>query len=74
MSRFILIFFVFYSYDIYSQIIFTEFPLDYQLYGRNLETNYGEIKLSGEINYSNFNYEKISALVKEMIYHMNINQ
>ena len=49
--------------NVYSQIIFTDFPKDYQLVGRNQQTNIGQFNISGIINYTTFNYNKISLII-----------
>ena len=45
-----LICFLIVSYFSYSQIYFSSFPEEKQLIGRNLSTNKGLIKISGEVN------------------------
>ena len=53
---FIFLFFSFFSIE--SQVVFNEVPMDRQLYGRDLETNYGLIKISGYVNAGdNYNLE-----------------
>ena len=38
------------TYFLTSQITFTNAPKDKQLFGRDLQTNYGTIQISGEVN------------------------
>ena len=37
-----------------AQVIFENKPIEKQLYGRDLETNYGLIKVSGYVNAASF--------------------
>ena len=41
------------SFLVISQISFTSIPKDKQLFGRDLQTNYGTIEISGEVNIGN---------------------
>tara|TARA_Y100000766_G_C18911852_1_gene608763 strand:+ start:321 stop:3149 length:2829 start_codon:yes stop_codon:yes gene_type:complete len=55
---------IFIANNIFSQIIFTDLPKDYQLVGRNQQTNIGQFNVSGVVNYTTFDYNKISLILK----------
>ena len=75
MRIYLTLFLIFIANNIFSQIIFTDLPKDYQLVGRNQQTNIGQFNVSGVVNYTTFDYNKnISYSKKEIILFTNTNQ
>ena len=64
MRIYLTLFLIFIANNIFSQIIFTDLPKDYQLVGRNQQTNIGQFNVSGVVNYTTFDYNKISLILK----------
>ena len=50
MRNFLIALFCLNTYFLASQISFTNLPKDKQLFGRDFQTNYGTIQISGEVN------------------------
>ena len=50
MRNFLIALFYLNTYFLASQISFTNLPKDKQLFGRDFQTNYGIIQISGEVN------------------------
>ena len=56
--RTLLIFYFIFSYPFHAQVVFEKVPKDKQLFGRDIQTNYGQINIEGYVNIGlNYNLE-----------------